>query len=180
MAMSMPPSADGLAALFETLAPALAPFSPETAVVTPAEEVIGGLQNVLAVAPESAREDIQAEIDRYTENELLERGSVTLGTTPSATLIVDRFGSETGAAADFPERRTEGSCDDVTVPGEALPEVVVKRCNAPGANSLYLIAHRSDLVTTLQVTDLPEELPIEPVVSMLADVFRTIEPSLGG
>jgi len=130
----------------------------------------------MSAVPDPLKESVQAEIDRYTDNELLERGSMTLGTEPAATLIIDRFGSDAGAAADFPER--EATCDGVPVPGEAIDDVVIKRCNAPGANSIYLIAHRSDLVTTLQVTDLPEELPIDPVVSMLADMFRTIEPSL--
>ena len=173
---SSPPAAEGLAGLLATLTPVLASFNPAPATVTPGEEVISRLEDALEMVPDILKESVQAEIDRYTENELLERGSITLGTEPGATLIVDRFASDAGAAADFPER--EASCDDVAVPGDALDEVVIKRCNAPGANSIYLIAQRSDLVTTLQVTDLPEDVPIDPVVSMLADIFRTIESSL--
>ena len=59
-----------------------------------------------------------------------------------------------------------------------LVDVVAKRCNALDANSLYLIGHRSDLVVTLQVIDLPEAESIEPVIAMLADVFRAVDPLL--
>ncbi len=119
---------------------------------------------------------VQDEIDRYIEGGLVERGFVELGTTPAASISIDRFESEAGAAADLPLRRT--GCDELPVPGTALADVVIKRCNAPNANDLYVMAHRGDRVVTLQVLELPEEQAIEPVVATLTDMLRAIDPML--
>ncbi|CAN5766175.1 hypothetical protein BH23CHL7_BH23CHL7_05100 [soil metagenome] len=161
---------DNLAGLFAILAPALATFDAGLPSVRSGEEVIAQLE-MIANFP-----GVQEEIDRYTENGLVERGSMSLGTTPAAGITVDRFETEAGAAADFPARRPY--CDDLTVPGSELVEVVAKRCNAPDANDLYFIAHRGTLVVTLQVLELPDDQPIEPVVAMLAEVFRAADPLL--
>lgn len=161
---------DSLVALFATLEPALAPFSPGAPSIQSGEDVIAQLE-VAVNFP-----GVQEEIDRYTENGLMERGSLTLGITPAASLSVDRFETEAGAAADFPARQI--ICDDLTVPGTQLVDVVAKRCNAPAANSLYVIAHRGDLVVTVRVLDLPEDQPIEPVVATLAEIFRALDPLL--
>jgi hypothetical protein len=130
----------------------------------------------LDMVPVPVQPQVQAEIDRYTENGLLERGSLRLGTTPAISIIVDRFESETGADADFPER--EPTCEEVVLPGAALVEVVAKRCNAPGANTLHVFAHRGDLIITVETEDVPEAVPIEPVVATLGEIFRAIDPLL--
>ena len=175
-ATTSPASGDSLAALFATLAPVLAPFTPGSPGIRSREEVIAQLELALGAVPDDIAIFIQEEIDRYTENGLVERGFVALGTTPAASITVDRFASEAGAAADFPERET--GCDELAVPGTELVDIVAKRCNAPAANSLYVIAHRGDLVVTVEVLDLPEQEAIEPVVATLAEIFRAIEGSL--
>jgi hypothetical protein len=172
-------STDGLGALFATLAPALAPFNPGPPSVRSGVEVIAQLEDIMESAPTPLRPAIQAEIDRYKDNVLLERGIVALGSTPEIRLLIDRFESETGAAADFPERRgTEGACNELALPDDPLVDVVVKRCNAPAANKLSVIAHRADIIVTLESADVPEEQAIEPVVATLAEIFRAIDPLL--
>lgn len=177
-AASSPVATDGLGALFGTLAPALAPFNPVPASVTSGEDVIARLEETKDLLAEPFHAQINAEIARYQANGLLERGTVNLGTTPAATLTVDRFVSEAGAAADFQVRGPGGSCDEVTLPGAPLADVIAKRCDAPDANDLYVVAHRGSLIVTAQVLGLPEAVAIEPVVATLVDVLRAIEPSL--
>lgn len=163
-------SGDDLAALFETWTPALAVFNPNEPGFQSAEEVIAQLERF------SDLPFVQDEIDRYQENGLVERGGLTLGITPAASVSVDRFESEAGAAADFPARRT--SCDDLTLPDTELVDVVAKRCNAPEGNDLYLIARRADLVITVRVAALPVGQPLEPVVATMVDVLRALDMSL--
>ena len=173
---------DDLAALLQTWAPALALFNPSAPVVATGEEVIAQLESSLAdmsaMFPDHPTLQLmQEEIDRYIENGLVERASMSVGTTPQAGIIVYRFESETGAAADFQLR--EASCDDVTMPGAEIADVVAKSCNVPDShNDVYLIAHRGDLVANLQVRDLPENQPLEPAVATLAQIFLALDPLL--
>lgn len=178
---------DDLASLFVALAPALSPFNAGTPVVVSGEVVIAQAQSSLDLfagmasdSPGFNQDEIdrhQDEIDAYMENGLVERGSLSVGTTPRAGLIVYRFESDAGAAADFAARLP--LCDDVTVPGTNTADVVAKSCNVPDShNDVYLIAHRGDLVVMLQARDLPEDLPTDPVIATLAEVLRSIDPSL--
>lgn len=169
---------DSLAALFGTLAPVLAPFGPGAPSLSTGEDVVARLEETKEMLAEPFHAQINAEIARYQANGLLERGSVHLGTTPAATLTLDRFVSEAGAAADFSIRGPSGSCEAATLPGAPLVDVIGKRCDSPDGNDLYVVGHRGDLIVTVQVLGVAEE-SVDAVLTTLADVFRAIEPSLG-
>ena len=176
---SPPSTDDDLAALFATMAPALAALNSSAPVLVTGEEAIAQLQSSLddvsAMFPDHPSIQLyQDEIDRYSENGLVERGSLSVGTAPQVGVIVYRFESESGAAADFGLR--ESDCEEVTVPGAEIADVVAKNCNVEDShNDVHLIAHRGDLVFNLRVSELPEDEPIEPALAALVDVFRTLD-----
>jgi hypothetical protein len=172
-----------LAGLLATIAPALAAFGATEPVIATAEEHIAQLQAGLDETSEMfpghpSLELQQAEIDRYAANGLVERGSFAItGTTPSAGILVFRYESEAGAAADFETR--QASCDNLTVPSTEIADVVAKGCNVPDShNDVHLIAHRGDLVFQLSTRDLPEDEALEPAVATLTQLFLAIDPLL--
>ncbi|HUR16838.1 MAG TPA: hypothetical protein VMZ33_06110, partial [Candidatus Limnocylindrales bacterium] len=171
-----------LAALLQSLAPALATFGASSPVLATGEEVLAQLQASLdemsAMFPgHSNLQIMQDEIDAYTENGLVERASFSVDTTPPAGMLIYRYESEAGAAADFAMRNRD--CDEINVPAPAIVDIAAKSCNTVDShNDVYLNAHRGDLVVILQVRDLPEDQPIEPAAELLGNILRAVDPLL--